>query len=171
MAPLQLLACYKIKRLCVCVLFPWKGIINNIMKNIKKSFVANITVSLLLVISYNKNSVKSKNKSDFQVFDLTAYNKYKEIPIALNSDITSEDIIAEINKAWELKLDLEQIHQLEKWNEEEDIVKMKSRLTKIDKLLLNDFENHVLLKGFDHAVDKFKERVHSLELNDFDFSR
>ncbi len=75
MDPLQLLACYKIKRLCVCVLLPWKGIINNIMKNIKKSFVVNIAVSLLLVISCNKNSVKSKNKSDFQVFDLTAYNK------------------------------------------------------------------------------------------------
>ncbi|MCY3998781.1 MAG: hypothetical protein OXE55_05440 [Flavobacteriaceae bacterium] len=108
------------------------------MKNIKKSFVVNITLYLLLVISCNKDSVNTKNKSDFQVFDLTVYNKYKEIPLALNSDMTSEDIIAEINYAWGLKLDLEQINLFDELNEN-DFLELEYKLSENDKELLSNF--------------------------------
>ncbi|MCY4299277.1 MAG: hypothetical protein OXC61_08265 [Flavobacteriaceae bacterium] len=131
------------------------------MKNIKKSFVVNITLYLLLVISCNKDSVNTKNKSDFQVFDLTVYNKYKEIPIALNSDMTSEDIIAEINYAWGLKLDLEQINLFDELNEN-DFLELEYKLSKNDKELLSNFEEHVIVHGFDYALDKFKESVVAL---------
>lgn len=123
----------------MCMVFIILGrIIYNIMKNIKKSFVVNITLYLLLVISCNKDSVNTKNKSDFQVFDLTVYNKYKEIPLALNSDMTSEDIIAEINYAWGLKLDLEQINLFDELNEN-DFLELEYKLSENDKELLSNF--------------------------------